>query len=98
MAAGSDAFWMDEIYIEGWGIETELGESGGGWPALRDTCEKSDGDVSGNCHWGRDGGKGWCISTDSGDGHGDMWDYIDHDVGCQPCFKFKFDGKAYTCD
>ena len=98
VADGSNAFWMDEIYIDDWVVTTSIGEGGSNWPDLYDTCTNSDGDVTGNCHWGRDGGKGWCVSSDTGDGHGGMWDYIDHDVGCQTCFRFKFDGNAYTCN
>ena len=100
VASGGDAFWMDEIYIDSWVVTKSIGEvfESSDWPDLKDTCQKSNGDVSGECHWGRDGGKGWCISTDSDDGHGKMWDYIDHDVGCQPCFKYNFDGNGYTCN
>ena len=47
-------------------------------------------------HFGRNGGKGYCLSTEANDSGGSWRQYVDGD--CKPCFEFKTsNNKVYGC-
>lgn len=52
-------------------------------------------------YYGRDNGKGWCLSANKNDGKKAWKKYVDQSVGCRSCFKFTFTSKskkkATTC-
>ena len=83
ITSGDNALWIDEAYITS---SVEIGHD-------FDVC-----DDDGDCHWGRDGGKGWCSSTDNDDWDSAWSSYVDTSVGCRSCFDFKVADGTYTCD
>lgn len=80
---GADAFYIDHLVFAYKLSGCALGQCG--W-------EKKS-------WWGRNKGKGWCLSTDKNDHKKAGWEkYVDEKVGCSSCFRFVRSGtKVYTC-
>ncbi len=76
--SGQNALWMDEIYLY---VMTKRVRTYG---AGNTQTDYERGALIG--HWGRDGGLGYCLSTDFNDGSGEWADYVD--TGCYKKFRF----------
>lgn len=91
---GTNALWIDEAilrrrHVTVTAYEHKYGDInfGGRYDRTTETLE-----ILG--HWGRDGGKGWCLSNDASDAHGEWTSRIDMRAGCVRSFRFQVEGNA----
>ena len=69
---GSDAFWMDEVRLRRVKkIEKRTTDDSSGASIVKDETDEELLQ-----HWGRDGGQGYCLSTDPNDASGSWEDYV----------------------
>ncbi|CAK6689415.1 hypothetical protein IFHNHDMJ_00603 [Synechococcus sp. CBW1107] len=93
---GSDGFWIDEMYLykkrESEFVRTTCSQG----ICTSQTIKKNQDPILVQ-QWGRDGGKGYCLSLDRDDAKGSWKHYVDQQTQCVKTMRFTVaDGKAYA--
>lgn len=91
---GTNALWIDEAILRHRHVTVTEYPHKYGDINFGESFERTTETLEILGHWGRDGGKGWCLSNDASDARGDWSSRTDMRPGCVRSFRFQVEGNA----